>query len=53
MVRQKQLKPMGLKIRTVSDINEGRGGEFRFMDTGPGGMERKSAGDQALRQEGI
>ena len=32
MVRQKQLVPRGLKIRTVSDINEGLGGEFRFMD---------------------
>ena len=48
MVRQKQLEPMGLKIRTVSDINEGRGGESRF-----GGMARKSTGGQALRQEGI
>ena len=53
MVRQKQLKPMGLKIRTVSDINEGRGGKFRFVDTGTGGMATKSTGGQALRQEGI
>ena len=53
MVRQKQLEPKGLKIRTFSDINEGLGGEFRFMDTGPGGMTRKSTGGQAPRQEGI
>ena len=53
MVRQKQLEPMGLKIRTVSDINEGRGGEFRKTFPSTSGKKkphRFRPGTVALRE---